>query len=232
VSVDRSAHAKIVSVIVLFLLVALTAAPQPRACKPQLAPMETATSSGAARDIWRKEEAKDWGGRGWLGWTREGDTLEPVSMAVRDSSSDVDEVHVRSTPQVTFAVRCVQGLRAGTIQNARVVNHDLLGDGALHVSLGPLRYEVRLETKDSSFANAQVVLAYEGRTQVLYATEGFADDPHFEIVWAGDLDRDGKLDLIVNLHRKYSAPPYRLLLSTRASRNNLVGEAAVFETGD
>ena len=229
---NGSARAKIASVIVLLLLVALTAAPQPRGCKPQFAPMETATSSGADRDIWRKTEAKDWAGAGWLGWKRDGDALEGVSMAVRDSSSDVDEVHVRSMPEVTFAVRCVPGLRAGTIQNARVVNHDLLGDGPLNVSLGSLRYEVRLETKDSSAADTKVVLAHAGRTQVLYATEGFVDEPHFEIVWAGDLDRDGKLDLIVNLHRKYSVHPYRLLLSTRASRDSLVGEAAVFETGD
>jgi hypothetical protein len=47
-----------------------------------------------------------------------------------------------------------------------------------------------------------------------------------------DLDRDGRLDLIVNLERKYSRHPYRLLLSSSASKGQLVGDAALFETGD
>jgi hypothetical protein len=36
----------------------------------------------------------------------------------------------------------------------------------------------------------------------------------------------------VNMHRKYSWHPYRLLLSTRATGSELVGEAAIFETGN
>jgi hypothetical protein len=36
----------------------------------------------------------------------------------------------------------------------------------------------------------------------------------------------------VNLDRKYSWHPYRLLLSSKASARQLVGEAAIFETGD
>jgi hypothetical protein len=36
----------------------------------------------------------------------------------------------------------------------------------------------------------------------------------------------------VNLSRKYSLHPYRLLLSSMASGTDLVGDAAVFETGD
>ena len=71
-----------------------------------------------------------------------------------------------------------------------------------------------------------------GRRQVLYSAEGFVDEPHYEVVWAGDLDRDGQLDLIVNLHRKYSWHPYRLLLSSLRSNGQLVGDAALFQTGD
>ena len=70
------------------------------------------------------------------------------------------------------------------------------------------------------------------RSQVLYSVDGFADGPHFQIEWAGDLDRDGRLDLVVNLSRKYSHHPYRLLLSTKASAVEIVGEAAIFETFD
>jgi hypothetical protein len=77
-----------------------------------------------------------------------------------------------------------------------------------------------------------VVVTDGHQSQVLYSVDGFADEPHFEIVWAGDLDRDGKLDLIVNLERKYSWHPFRLLLSSKAVGAELVGQAAIFETGD
>jgi hypothetical protein len=67
---------------------------------------------------------------------------------------------------------------------------------------------------------------------VHYSTDGFVDDPHFYVEWAGDLDRDGRLDLVVNFSRKYSIHPHRLLLSTKAKKGQLVGEAAVFEASN
>jgi len=217
---------------------ALVPIPKPPGCKTQFAPLETGTSSGASEtDFWRREEAGDWSGPGWLGWTWDDDTLKPVKMMVRDRPKDLpglsdDDIYVESIPKVTFAVRCVSGLRAGKIQSAGVVNHDLEYSGSLDVSLGKLRYQVRVEAKDPAAAAAKVILAHAGRTQVLYSADGFTDEPHYEVVWAGDLDRDGKLDLVVNLHRKYSWHPYRLLLSTRATGKELVGEAAIFETGN
>jgi hypothetical protein len=160
-----------------------------------------------------------------------------VRLVVREGPKDFPqhdrlEVSVESIPKVTFAVGCIPGLRAGKIQSAGVANHDLHYNGPLDFSLGGLRYELRVVAKDPSLADAGVILAHGGRTQMLYSADGFADDPHFTIIWAGDLDRDGKLDLVVNLHRKYSWHPYRLLLSTKALGNHLVGEAAVFVTGD
>lgn len=187
--------------------------------------------------FWTKAEAGDWGGTGWLGWRRDAETLEPVRLVVRTLSGqsadrEEDEVTVEHVPNVTFAVRCVAGLRAGKIVNAGVTNHDLQDQRALDVTLERLQYRVYLRAKDPNLADAKVILAVNGRAQVLYSVDGFVDGPHFEVVWAGDLDRDGKLDLVVNLHRKYSAHPYRLLLSTKARGRDLVGEAAVFETGD
>ena len=223
---------------VLFLLLALTSTPQPPRCKPQFAPLETGTSSGASEtDFWRKEEAGDWSGSGWLGWTWDGDALTPVKMIVRARPKDLpglsdDDVYVESIPQVTFAVRCVSGLRAGKIRSAGVVNHELLSSGSLDVSLGKARYQIRVEARDPAAADAKVILAHAGRTQVLYSAGEFPDEPHYRVIWAGDLDRDGKLDLVVNLHGKYSWHPYRLLLSTRATGKDLVGEGAIFETGN
>jgi hypothetical protein len=36
------------------------------------------------------------------------------------------------------------------------------------------------------------VLSEGGRRQVLYSADGFVDEAHLDVVWAGDLDRDGQ----------------------------------------
>jgi hypothetical protein len=134
--------------------------------------------------------------------------------------------------KLTFAVRCMPAVRAGRMESALVVNHELQFDGPLEIALGKRRYIVRLERLNQNLADARVVLSDGTVRQVLYSTDGFVDDPHFYVEWAGDLDRDGRLDLVVNLSRKYSMHPHRLLLSTTAKESELVGEAAVFVTGD
>lgn len=223
-------------VVVTFLFALVASAGQAR-CTPQFAPLSTGSHSGASTlPFWRKEEAGSWDGSGWLGWTWQGNALTPMTLIVRDRQKDqpddADEVTVDAVPDMTFAVRCIGGLRASTIRPAAVANHDLNSDGPLRISLGGRRYEVRLRGRRGDLSDATVMLTEGRRTQMLYSASGFVDDPHFYVVWAGDLDRDGRLDLIVNLSKKYSWSPYRLLLSSRASETRLVGEAAIFETGD
>ena len=48
-------------------------------------------------------------------------------------------------------------------------------------------------------------------------------------MWAGDLDGDGKLDLLLNLSTHYNLDSHRLFLSSMAKKGQLVGEAAVFD---
>jgi hypothetical protein len=216
------------------LLLLLAAAPPD--CKPQFAPLETGSSSGASTlEFWRREEAGAWGGSGWLGWTWEIARLQPVELIVRDRPKDFpddDSVTVQSRPDVTFAVRCIPQLRAGPIVSAGIANWSLQSDGPLRVTLGARKYELSMQSARDDLTDAQIVFTEAGRRQVLYSADGFVDDPHFDVVWAGDLDRDGELDLVVNLHRKYSWHPYRLLLSSVAAPGRLVGDAALFETGD
>ena len=98
--------------------------------------------------------------------------------------------------------------------------------------MGDRKYELRLESTKESLDDAKVVLSDGRQTQVLYSVDGYADEPRFDVPWAGDVDRDGKLDLVVNLNGKYGVHLYRLLLSSKARPGQLVGEAATFLTGD
>jgi hypothetical protein len=85
-----------------------------------------------------------------------------------------------------------------------------------------------------------ITLTQGGRSQKLFdATEPGAtrdpasvvscDEPHFEIHWAGDLDRDGLLDMLVTFSHKYSYHPRQLLLSSAARSGQLVAEVGRYE---
>lgn len=222
----------------VLLLIALAGAPVQKDCRAQFAPLETGSTSGASSvPFWSKSEAGDWAGSGWLGWVRGGKRLVLVRLTVwdppREFPQDDEPVTVVSSPGVTYAVRCVPALRAGPINSLPVANHELHADGPLTLSLGSRRYHLRLQSAHEDLADAQVVLTDGRSTQVLYsAADGFTDEPHYIVEWAGDLDRDGRLDLVVNLSRKYSGHPHRLLLSSAAAPGQLVGDAALFETAD
>ena len=228
-----------------FLVFLLINLPQGRPCAPQLAALTTGSHSGISKlPFWTKDEAGPWRGEGWIGWSHDGDALEPVRLKVADLpkryADDDDEVTVDAAPKVDYAVRCLPAIRPGRLAVGRrhFDNHPVLNDNLspdrrrLGIALGDRRYELRLESTNESLNDAKVVLSDGRQTQVLYSVDGYADEPHFDVHWAGDLDRDGKLDLVVNLSGKYSLHPYRLLLSSKARPGQLVGEAATFLTGD
>jgi hypothetical protein len=214
----------------------------PSDCTAQLAPLANTGSSRSGSDLrtWSRQEAQSWRGEGWLGWNANGEKLDSLRLSVTDISAagtaelppEYDEAAVDVVPNVDFAIRCVAQLRAGPIHSATLAGDGSLFRGPLDISLAGDRYRIRVESAGEDFSDSKVVLSLGARSQVLYSADGFADEPHYDVLWAGDLDADGKLDLVVDLHRKYSWHPYTLLLSSRASPSQLVGVAAVFETGD
>lgn len=85
---------------------------------------------------------------------------------------------------------------------------------------------LRLEAADEALTDARIVLTADGNEQVLFELEGRSDEPHFEVLWAGDLDRDGRLDLVATFSHKYSYYPRAVYLSSAASNGELVREVA------
>ena len=129
-------------------------------CRPQFAPLHTGTYSGASRvPFWRKTEAGEWGGSGWLGWARESDRLpvatgqrldqlQPVELIVRDRPKDFpdddENVTVQAIPEVRFAIRCIPGLTVGPIQTVGIANGSLGYDGPFLFTLGTRQYGIYL----------------------------------------------------------------------------------------
>jgi hypothetical protein len=80
--------------------------------------------------------------------------------------------------------------------------------------------------------DATVTLSDGRAVQELYVPNDqpfSCDEPHFSVQWAGDLDGDGRLDLVTTFSPKYSWYPRRLYLSSAAAPGDLVGLVARLE---
>ncbi len=106
--------------------------------------------------------------------------------------------------------------------------------------LGSRLYRIRLQSQEPDYCDTVIILTQGERTQKVFdaaapgATKDPAlmvscDDPHFTVHWAGDLDRDGQLDMLVTFSHKYSYHPRQLFLSSGARSGELVAEVARYE---
>lgn len=105
----------------------------------------------------------------------------------------------------------------------------------LRLTLGREKYELTAGGKydPTRPASDRLVLDYrlrltgpDGRSQDLQAPARFAEDGVPQLAWAGDLDRDGKLDLYMDMTNHYNVSDYVLLLSSRAITGQLVKRVA------
>jgi hypothetical protein len=103
----------------------------------------------------------------------------------------------------------------------------------VHFVLAGQRYTLRVTPSDPAqpLTNRSEVLLDDGlTTQVLYRMPQDPSDPEWEVLWAGDLDGDGRLDLYLNLSHHYNMTQRVLFLSTAAGAGDLVGQVAEFTT--
>jgi hypothetical protein len=78
--------------------------------------------------------------------------------------------------------------------------------------------------------NARLVLVFGELRQVLFSLQECGNDASWSLIWAGDLDRDGKLDLYVSVTQHYNVSQRKLFLSSTAGDKQLVREVAEFIT--
>ena len=103
--------------------------------------------------------------------------------------------------------------------------------GGLSLRLGQSEYQLKATGKYDPTRPAAdaIVVEYRltlsgpgGQSQDLPVPTRFAGDGAPSLVWAGDLDRDGKLDLYMDLTNHYNVRDYALLLSSQAAPRQLV----------
>ncbi len=149
-----------------------------------------------------------------------------------------------STPgldgQALFLLRGIEGLHAGTVTTVVGEPRDLAREAPLRMFLGSAeqnRLEFDCQPDASAGAGLRCALRYSRgeHQQTLGEFSGsrdeqgllaVGDDANPSLLWAGDLDRDGRLDFLLDLSDHYNVSLPTLFLSTHAGAGELVGRVA------
>jgi hypothetical protein len=161
-------------------------------------------------------------GEWWVLYEAGGSTLlarAPVAIeAFHDSCIDDEAPEARSGRRVSVPgydgvlalMRGVPDLRPGPVASASPPPTPAGLAGMVELVWSGGRSVVQGEIAGEGF---RVLLVTGPRTDTLYATE-WQDEGNWGVRWAGDLNRDGRLDLLLDATHKYSIATGRLFLST------------------
>ena len=165
--------------------------------------------------VFRKEAPRQTDG--WLGlYCTDTCALRPASLEYSVDALDRDRLNAATRPRdARFLFRDVPGLVAGSVPSVPFAEEKLREEGGLPLVLHGDKYELR--------ATATAITLRRGSvSQTIFAMPEEVDEPHVHLHFAGDLDGDGKLDLIMTNSRKYSYWPVQLYLSSAAGPGELV----------
>ena len=179
----------------------------------------------------------------WLGLypTANGYALIPSEVALEpfyDPLIDDDEdqpgatrISVDAQVAPLFLVTSWDALQPGTVKT--------LFSGRMPLTLGSF-LEFTFEDRDdysittfgdlklnSSGYNCKIELSKGDRSQVIFSFDSTTDVVPL-LLWAGDLDRDGQLDLLIDAVYNYAASGPTLFLSSAVEHNNLLQKVAQF----
>lgn len=132
---------------------------------------------------------------------------------------------------VSLAASADEGVRAHVSGNTYL---GLAGNSA-EISLDSVRCVLESEGQPEQ-GEFRLVFTCGNRNQVLWDMHApvpgdFAfDEPRFSLLWAGDRDGDGRIDLVMEMSPKYSCSREVTYLSSLAQTKELLGVAGSPET--
>lgn len=167
--------------------------------------------------------------------------IEAVNDPVLDDETGTTGKRVGAgQDDVLFYLRDLPGLASGRVAEAYSGRGDPLSLTGLDRDFvlfgrraGRLHFDCR---GDGAVRDCTLVLEHDGRRQVLGQWSGDASAGESQLMlgsdawphlrWAGDVDRDGKLDLLIDMTDHYNVSAPTLFLSSQAAAGELVGAAA------
>lgn len=195
-------------------------------------------------EVWRGAEKKQWLG---LYYENGKYVLRPASLQVNTVEDPiVDNEGMMSGREVVaadanaiFLLTGLDKVMAGEVDTAVFSRTTLAANKELIYSFNGRDYLIQsygdstlASTGEYSYSNYgwKAVGRKNGKKieQLLAEDETF-DDPIYVLLWAGDLDKDGIPDLLLDLSNHYNLARYTLFLSSKAERGKLYRKVAVFE---
>ncbi len=142
-------------------------------------------------------------------------------------------VSVSSQEQPLFLVRGI----APTSRSIPTVfqgEKNMVAGDLLPIGFSGANYELRVDGKkmeDEPLPKGSRLIFSNGSTmQEVFSLPEGGNDPYITVLWVGDIDGDGKPDLLVITSWHYNVSHKVLWLSSLAKPGQLVGLAAIFET--
>lgn len=171
--------------------------------------------------------------------------IESVNDPVLDAEDGATGKRVGvGQDDVLFYVRDLPGVASGPVATAYAGRGDPLSLTGLDREFQLFDRNagrLRLDCKGTDVTrDCALLLSHEGRVQALghWTADASAGEsqimlgsdawPHLR--WAGDIDRDGRLDLLIDMTDHYNVSAPTLFLSTQAKDGELVGAAAVLRS--
>ena len=180
---------------------------------------------------WAYQEIPDGSDGTWLGIfkTAGGSELKSTRVHIEASEEEPDVrkavVDSRDTP--LFLVRGLRNAQPGPLPTAQVLDEDPGPGQRVRLAFRGIESALFLRANPGEAEVYDLVFESGQRRQVLYESYGWNED-RIELIWAGDLDRDGRLDFLVDYAEDDAASAPTLFLSSQARSGEMVGEAADF----
>ncbi|KWE14773.1 hypothetical protein WL74_35635 [Burkholderia cepacia] len=174
-------------------------------------------------------EAGDHSGAGWLGLVSDGNRwrLAPARVRFEPVQQEGGIVDIQSDLKKAVALFRCKSLRPGKVDTANLAfpkDGTAIAPGAdpLRVGFHGRRYELR------HTVSGAVIVEGGGKRSVLHDFGGSSPPFNASLIWAGDVDRDGRLDFLMEFESDLGAS-FCLFTSRSAKENELVGAAGCME---
>lgn len=203
------------------------------------------------KEVWRGAEKKE-----WLGLFREDKhyvlqkttlqiipTFDPVADAKKQEEGkrviSGREV-VGEKPNTLFFINGLHKIKEGPIDTAEYNRVVIPAGKALQYTFKGKEYTIqaygdstKLPSNEYSYQNYGWKVSGKKNGKKIEQTlseDEFFEDSIYVLLWAGDLDRDGIPDLLLDLSNHFNVSRIALFLSSKAEKGNLYKKVAEFET--